>query len=649
MIRHPFLICLILLLPGLLAAQQDNLRLPAKSDFHLFLLAGQSNMAGRGELEPIDQLAYSRVLTLNADGQWVPAVDPIHFDKPIAGVGLGRTFGITMAALNPDATIGLIPVAVGGSPIDSWEPGGYHEQTDSHPYDDAMKRARSALEHGTLKGILWHQGESDSNAEKAGAYEAKLHTLINRLRTELNAPDAPFIAGQMGRFEGSPWTPEKEQVNEVHELLPQHIANTAFVHANQLTDKGDLIHFDSSSFRELGRRYARAYLELTRSELPVSQEPMFTFDQLGLEEPELCQGDFHSEAEAVAQLARMRAMYNTPEAWQARATRIRSHILKGSGLDPMPEKTPLNPIIRNRREYDGYSVENVAFESMPGVFVTGSLYRPTTGTGPYAAILTPHGHWSNPGDYGRYRPDVQKRSAVLARMGAIVLAYDMVGYGEMETFGWEHHHPRALSQQLINSIRAVDFLSELEDVDKNRIAATGASGGGTQTFLLTALDDRVAVSVPVVQVSAHFFGGCVCESGMPIHKSEGFETNNVEIATLAAPRPLLLVSDGADWTKNNADVEFPFIKSIYEMLGVAERAEHRHLPDEVHDYGISKRTAAYVFLSKHLNLNLASVMTLEGRIDERFVQLEPREALQVFDAEHPLPAHAKRTNDEVVW
>lgn len=154
-----------------------------RSRFHLFLLVGQSNMAGRGKVEPQDLQPHPRVLMLDQAGRWVPAVDPLHFDKPgIVGVGLGKTFGMDYAEQNPGVTVGLIPCAVGGSPIAAWQPGGYHKQTRKHPYDEAMPRARLALESGTLRGILWHQGESDSKAELADVYEQKLHALIARFR-----------------------------------------------------------------------------------------------------------------------------------------------------------------------------------------------------------------------------------------------------------------------------------------------------------------------------------------------------------------------------------------------------------------------------------------------------------------------------------
>jgi hypothetical protein len=242
----------------------DPVRLPPKEQFHLFLLVGQSNMAGRGKIDVEDRQPHPRVLMLNKDGQWVPAVAPLHFDKPgVVGVGLGRTFGIEVAEANPNITVGLIPCAAGGSPIASWEPGGYHSQTKSHPYDDAIRRAKAAMEHGTLKGILWHQGESDAQPEKAEVYEQKLHALVARFRKALNAPDVPFLAGQLGQFSERPWSDAKKKVDQALRELPEKIPNTAFIESDGLQHKGDQVHFDAASYREFGRRYAKAYLAMT--------------------------------------------------------------------------------------------------------------------------------------------------------------------------------------------------------------------------------------------------------------------------------------------------------------------------------------------------------------------------------------------------
>jgi dienelactone hydrolase len=356
--------------------------------------------------------------------------------------------------------------------------------------------------------------------------------------------------------------------------------------------------------------------------------------------PQLCQGQYHSEEAAKKQLARFRESYSTLTEWKKRAEHIRRCILRGAELSPLPERCALNPIVHTRREHDGYTVENVAFESLPGVFVTGNLYRPRRGRGPFAGILCPHGHWGKPDNYGRFRPNMQRRCATLARMGAVVLAYDMVGYGDWKNAGWDHNRPKVLKLQLWNSVRAVDYLTSRKDVDPKRIAVTGASGGGTQSFLLAAVDDRVAVSVPTVMVSAHFFGGCDCESGMPVHKSDDHETNNADIAALAAPRPQLIISDGKDWTKNVPEVEYPYIRDVYGLYDAQDKVEYAHFPDEGHDYGLSKRLAAYKFLAKHLALAIDRVSKPDGSIDESFVVIQKNEDLYVFNDEHPRPACA---------
>jgi hypothetical protein len=240
------------------AAQSQPL--PTKARFRLFLLVGQSNMAGRGAVTPADREPHPRVLMLDKAGAWVPAVDPMHFDKPdVVGVGLGRAFATALTDNDPAITVGLIPAAVGGSPIDAWRPGVLYRPTNSHPWDDAIARARQAMQAGTLAGILWHQGESDATPELAPLYEARLHDLIARFRSTLEAPDVPFIAGQLGRFPDQPWDDARRQVDEAHGRLPDTVHRTAFVSAEGLVHKGDGVHFDADSYRELGRRYAAAY------------------------------------------------------------------------------------------------------------------------------------------------------------------------------------------------------------------------------------------------------------------------------------------------------------------------------------------------------------------------------------------------------
>jgi hypothetical protein len=237
-------------------------QLPPKEKFHLYLLVGQSNMAGRGTVEEQDKTPHPRVLMLTKAETWAPAVDPMHFDKPAAGVGLGKTFGRLVAEVTPEATIGLIPCAVGGSPIDSWTPGAFYPPTKSHPWDDMVRRVTAAMKVGTLKGILWHQGEADCKPELAPAYEAKLHDLVKRMRALVKDDKMPFIVGEIGQFKDVPPVPDSSPVIAAHKSLPGKVPATAFVSSEGLEHKGDKVHFDSASFRELGRRYFDAYQKL---------------------------------------------------------------------------------------------------------------------------------------------------------------------------------------------------------------------------------------------------------------------------------------------------------------------------------------------------------------------------------------------------
>ena len=263
---------------------QENapVRLPSRDNFHLFLLAGQSNMAGRGEISAEDKKVHPRVFMLSKGGTWKPAVDPIHYDKKVAGVGLGKSFAIRLAQINEDISIGLVPAACGGSPISSWQPGGYHDQTDSHPYDDAIRRTRHALKNGVIKGILWHQGESDCTEERAPAYKEKLRELIDRFRKDLDAASVPFIIGQLGQFPERPWDDQKRLVNAAHISLSEETPLVGFVSSEALTCKQDRIHFDANSLRRFGRRYADVYLEIAEQGAAAEQDPTtpaYTFEK----------------------------------------------------------------------------------------------------------------------------------------------------------------------------------------------------------------------------------------------------------------------------------------------------------------------------------------------------------------------------------
>ncbi len=244
---------------------------PSKS-IEVYLLIGQSNMAGRGTLDAQSQLVSTDILMLDKTNNWVLAKDPLHSDRASAGVGPGISFAQALLADHKKSQIGLIPCAWGGSPIKVWKPGAKY--FENFPYDEAVARAKIAMQKGVLKGILWHQGESDNDPKKAEVYLEKLKTLVSNLRRDLNAPNLPFVAGEIGYFN------KENYINEIINKLPAAVENTAVVSAKDLTDRGDHLHFDTPSAQELGKRYAAALKKLQQKPSKETGIPkvVLTFD-----------------------------------------------------------------------------------------------------------------------------------------------------------------------------------------------------------------------------------------------------------------------------------------------------------------------------------------------------------------------------------
>jgi Carbohydrate esterase, sialic acid-specific acetylesterase len=244
---------------------------PASASLDLYLLIGQSNMAGRGQTEPADRIAVPSVQALGPNGQWAPAMEPIHFDKPdIVGVGPGRAFGLALANAQPGRRIGLVPCAVGGTRLAVWEPGARFKDTGAQPWDDAVVRIALASAAGQWRGVLFHQGESDANASDAPLYAERLQAFMQRLRTALGNPAIPTVLGQMGRWPDKPWNDWKLMVDSAHQALARSLPHTSFASAEGLQHRGDSLHFDAASARQLGQRYAAAMLALQRRGAPAA-------------------------------------------------------------------------------------------------------------------------------------------------------------------------------------------------------------------------------------------------------------------------------------------------------------------------------------------------------------------------------------------
>ena len=339
-----------------------------------------------------------------------------------------------------------------------------------------------------------------------------------------------------------------------------------------------------------------------------------------------------SNAEGGAKfLACLETLYSNQTEWEKRKAEIKSCLLRVLKLSPLPPRPQTAILSTPKRKYDGYTVENFAIETLPGLYVAGSIYKPLKISGKCPVMLNPNGHF--PG--GRYRPDQQLRCAAQARMGAIVASWDLFAWGEscLQFDGSLHRLSAANTIQLLNAIRILDYLLSMREADPARVGITGASGGGSLTMMLSAIDDRIQLSVPTVMLSSYFAGGCPCESGMSAHLCGG-RTNNAEIAALFAPKPQLILSDGDDWTSDVPHLEYPFVQRIYSFYQAENNLENDHFPDEGHDYGISKRESLYRFLSLHFALDIRQA-------DESKITLEKESQLYVFGEKgEKLPANA---------
>lgn len=312
------------------------------------------------------------------------------------------------------------------------------------------------------------------------------------------------------------------------------------------------------------------------------------------------------------------SLYSDKAAWEARRDTLRKEVRERLGIDKLlPLCSKEKPEYSKIRKFDGYTVQNFRLKTANGHTVCGSIYAPAS-KGKHPLIICPNGHFSN----GRYGKVQQLRLGTLARMGAICVDYDLWGWGESadEVGSKAHQTPEAHVMQALNGIRILDWMIQRKDVDTKRIGVNGGSGGGTQTVLLTVLDDRYTAANPVVSVSSWFDGGCPCESGMPIQLAGG-GTCNAELAAMFAPKPMMLVSDGGDWTSTTPELEYPYLQRIYRFYGATDKVSNIHLPKERHDFGDNKRNAVYKFFIDTFNLDAS-------KLDESKVTVEDENALR---------------------
>ena len=343
-------------------------------------------------------------------------------------------------------------------------------------------------------------------------------------------------------------------------------------------------------------------------------------------------------ADGEKMLAHLRTKYTDRAAFEARGAQIRQEVRATLEMDALlAQRVALAPMLSKIRKFDGYTVQNFAIQTLPGLYVCGSIYAPTA-KGKHPLIVCPNGHFGD----GRYRKDQQQRMATLARMGAICADFDLFGWGESEhqVSSVAHRTSYAHQIQLMNGVTVLDYLLTRPDADPSRIGVNGGSGGGSHSVMLTVIDDRYTALCPVVSLSSHFDGGCPCESGMPIMlAADG--TCGAELAAIFAPKPLGIVSDGKDWTASVPTLEYPYLQEVYRMYGAEEQLSNEHFPTEGHDFGPNKRNAVYTFFGKAFHLDTTA-------IDEAKVTIEPYEALYSFGKQGELmPADAIRSVNDL--
>ena len=328
------------------------------------------------------------------------------------------------------------------------------------------------------------------------------------------------------------------------------------------------------------------------------------------------------EEEGRQMLDYLSTLYHNKEQWEARRDSLRREVRQRLELDKFLDSCVVTkdkkgnlvrPVILSKiRKHDGYTTQNICIELIPGQHLFGTIYA-STKKGKHALIVCPDGHWPM-----RYRKDEQQRLGTLARMGAVCVDFDLYGWGESEKeVGAEAHHTsRAHVYQAACGYILLDWmLKNRKDLDPERVGVMGGSGGGTHTVLLSLLDERVTASAPVVHLASHFDGGCPCESGKPVQLSAG-GTCEAELAAVMAPKPMLIVSDGGDWTSSVPTLEFPYLQRIYGFYNAKDKVCNIHLPNERHDFGVNKRQAVYDFFIDVFGLD-------RSMLDESKITIEP--------------------------